>query len=341
MTLFAVACAGVFPLLHLGRPWLFYFLLPYPNTMSLWPQFRSPLVWDVFAVSTYGTVSLVFWYVGLIPDLATLRDSPAQSLVGRKVYGVMSLGWRGASRHWQRYHKAYLLLAGLAAPLVVSVHSVVGMDFASGIVPGWHSTIFPPYFVAGAIFSGFAMVVTLAVPMRSLYRLQDLITLEHLDNCAKLMLVTGLIVAYGYYTETFLSWYSDSPAEMGMMWDRYFGRYWPLWWLLVFCNVVVPQFFWFRGVRRSPWFLFLLSLLVNVGMWLERFIIVIQSLHHDFLPSAWEIYYPTIWDWSTFIGTIGLFLTLFLLFCRYLPVIAVSEMRELVHHKQHSGGTGE
>jgi molybdopterin-containing oxidoreductase family membrane subunit len=338
MTLFAVACAGVFPLLHLGRPWLFYFLLPYPNTMSLWPQFRSPLVWDVFAVSTYGTVSLVFWYVGLIPDLATLRDSAAQSPRARTIYGFMSLGWRGASRHWKRYHKAYLLLAGLAAPLVVSVHSVVGMDFASGIVPGWHSTIFPPYFVAGAIFSGFAMVVSLAVPLRWFYKLQDLITLEHLDNCAKLMLVTGLIVAYGYYTETFLSWYSGSAVEMGMMWDRYFGRYWPLWWLLLFCNVIVPQAFWMRRVRRSPWLLFLLSILVNVGMWLERFIIVIQSLHHDFMASSWEIYYPTIWDYATFIGTIGLFLTLFLLFCRYLPVIAVAEMRELVHHKQPPGG---
>jgi molybdopterin-containing oxidoreductase family membrane subunit len=340
MTLFAVACAAMFPLLHLGRPWIFYFLLPYPNTMSLWPQFRSPLVWDVFAVSTYGTVSLVFWYVGLIPDLATLRDSTAQSLPARKIYGFLSLGWRGASRHWKRYHKAYLLLAGLAAPLVVSVHSVVGMDFASGIVPGWHSTIFPPYFVAGAIFSGFALVVTLAVPMRSLYKLEDLITLENLDNCAKLMLVTGLIVAYGYYTETFLSWYSDNPVEMGMMWDRYFGRYWPLWWLLLFCNVIVPQFFWVRSVRRSPWGLFILSLLINVGMWLERFIIVIQSLHHDFMSSAWEIYYPTFWDYATFIGTIGLFLTLFLLFCRYLPVIAVAEMRELVHRTQHSSEGG-
>jgi molybdopterin-containing oxidoreductase family membrane subunit len=337
MTLFAVACAGMFPLLHLGRPWFFYFLFPYPNTMDLWPQFRSPLIWDVFAVSTYGTVSLVFWYIGLIPDLATLRDSATQSPGARKIYGFFSLGWRGAARHWRRYQKAYLLLAGLAAPLVVSVHSVVGMDFASGIVPGWHSTIFPPYFVAGAIFSGFAMVVTLAVPMRSLYGLQDLITLKHLENCAKLMLVTGLIVAYGYYSETFLAWYSGSAAEMGMMADRYFGRYWPLWWLLVFCNVVVPQFFWSARIRRSPWTLFVLSLLINVGMWLERFIIVIQSLHHDYLPSAWEIYYPTVWDWATFIGTIGLFLTLFLLFCRYLPVIAGAEMRELVHEEREAG----
>ncbi|HVT79257.1 MAG TPA: NrfD/PsrC family molybdoenzyme membrane anchor subunit, partial [Phycisphaerae bacterium] len=337
MTLFAVACAGMFPLLHLGRPWLFYFIMPYPNTMDLWPQFRSPLVWDVFAVSTYGTVSLVFWYVGLIPDLATLRDDTRQSPLARRIYGFFALGWRGAARHWARYHKAYLLLAGLAAPLVVSVHSVVGMDFAAGIVPGWHSTIFPPYFVAGAIFSGFAMVVTLAVPLRSLYHLEDLITLRHLDNCAKLMLVTGLIVAYGYYSETFMAWYSGSPYETGMMQDRWFGQYWPLWWVLITCNVVVPQFFWSYHVRRSPWTLFGLSLLVNVGMWLERFIIVIQSLHQDFLPSSWGMYYPTVWDWATFIGTIGLFLTLFLAFCRYLPVIAVAEMRELVHATSHKG----
>ncbi len=286
MTLFAVACAGIYPLIHLGRPWLFYFITPYPNTMDLWPQFRSPLVWDFFAVSTYATVSLIFWYVGLIPDLASLRDQPSQGNTARHIYGFFALGWRGASSHWARYRKAYFLLAGLAAALVVSVHSVVGMDFSGGIVPGWHSTIFPPYFVGGAIFSGFAMVVTLAVPLRRLFHLEGLITLKHLDNCAKLMLVTGLIVAYGYYTETFNAWYSNSPYEMGEMWDRWFGRYWPLWWTLIVCNVIVPQFFWSHRVRRSPWGLFGLSLLVNVGMWIERFIIVIQSLHHDFLPCC-------------------------------------------------------
>ena len=338
MTLFAVACAAVFPLLHLGRPWFFFFLFPYPNVMDLWPQFRSPLIWDVFAVSTYGTVSIVFWYVGLIPDLASLRDQTHRSLRSRTVYGFLSLGWRGASRHWHRYHKAYLLLAGLAAPLVISVHSVVGMDFAGGIVPGWHSTIFPPYFVAGAIYSGFAMVVTLAVPMRAIYGLQDMITLKHLENCAKLMLVTGLIVCYGYYTETFQGWYSGSPYEIGMMHDRWFGPYWPAWWTVVFCNCVVPQFFWSRRVRRSPWTLFVASLLINVGMWLERFIIVCQSLHHDYLPSKWEMYYPTFWDYATFIGTIGFFFTLFFLFCRYLPVIAVAETREMVHKKGRSEG---
>ncbi len=331
MTLFAVACAGMYPLLHLGRPWFFYFLFPYPNTMGLWPQFRSPLVWDVFAVSTYATVSLVFWYVGLIPDLATLRDRANQGTAARKVYGFMALGWRGAARHWKRYQTAYLLLAGLAAPLVVSVHSVVGMDFAAAIVPGWHSTIFPPYFVGGAIFSGFAMVVTLAVPMRAMFHLEEIITLKHLENCAKLMLVTGLIVCYGYYTEVFNAWYSGSPYEMGMMHDRWFGAYWPCWWTLIVCNCVVPQLFWSHRVRRNAWVLFVCSLLINVGMWLERFIIVCQSLHHDYLPSSWRMYYPTFWDYATFLGTIGLFLTLFLLFCRYLPVIAVSEMRELVH----------
>ncbi len=339
MTLFAVACAGIYPLLHLGRPWLFYFITPYPNPMDLWPQFRSPLVWDVFAVSTYGTVSLVFWYVGLLPDLAVLRDRPEQGKTARKIYAFLSLGWRGAAHHWTRYQKAYMLLAGLAAPLVVSVHSVVGMDFASAILPGWHSTIFPPYFVAGAIFSGFAMVITLAVPMRALFKLQGIITLRHLDSCAKLMLVTGTIVAYGYFCETFTAWYSGSTFEMGMMWDRWFGRYWVLWWLIVLCNVIVPQFFWSYRVRRSPWFLFVLSLLVNVGMWLERFIIVIQSLHHDFLPSSWQMYYPTFWDIATFAGTLGLFMVLFLLFCRYLPVIAVAEMRELVMHR--GAGAGE
>ncbi|HVX84892.1 MAG TPA: NrfD/PsrC family molybdoenzyme membrane anchor subunit [Phycisphaerae bacterium] len=339
MTLFAVACAGMFPLLHLGRPWLFYFVFPYPNTMDLWPQFRSPLIWDVFAVSTYFTVSLVFWYVGLIPDLATLRDQKNRSLLSRKVYGFLALGWRGASRHWHRYHKAYLLLAGLAAPLVVSVHSVVGMDFSGGIVPGWHSTIFPPYFVAGAIYSGFAMVVALAVPMRAIYGLHGMITNKHLDNCAKLMLVTGLIVCYGYYTETFQGWYSGSPYEIGMMHDRWFGPYWPAWWLIIFCNCVVPQFFWSYRVRRSPWLLFVLANFIQLGMWLERFVIVCQSLHHDYLPSKWAMYYPTIWDWATLAGTIGLFFTLFFLFCRYLPVIAVAEIRELVHKKASAEGT--
>jgi Ni/Fe-hydrogenase subunit HybB-like protein len=330
MTLFAVACAGMFPILHLGRPWFFYWLFPYPNVMDIWPQFRSPLVWDVFAVSTYATVSLVFWYVGLVPDLAVMRDRYGNTFTG-KTYGIFALGWRGASRHWHHYQRAYLLLAGLAAPLVVSVHSIVGMDFAGGIVPGWHTTIMSPYFVAGAIFSGFAMVLTLAIPIRAAYRLQDLITLKHLENCAKLILVTGSIVAYGYYTESFYGWYSNNPHEMAMLHDRYVGKYAVLFWILIFCNCVSPQFLWIKYVRTSVPLLFILSLVVNLGMWLERFIIIVQSLHHGYIPSKWDMYYPTVWDWATFIGTLGFFLFLFLLFIRYVPAISISEVRELVH----------
>lgn len=329
MTLFAVACAGLFPLLHLGRPWVFYWLFPYPNTMLLWPQFRSPLVWDVFAVSTYATVSLLFWYVGLIPDMATLRDR-SRHPAGRIVYGILAMGWRGAARHWHRYQVAYLLLAGLAAPLVISVHSIVGMDFAAAQVPGWHSTIFPPYFVAGAIFSGFAMVVTLAIPLRAMFGLRDLITLRHLDNCAKLMLVTGLIVAYGYGVEAFMGWYSGSPYDIYVNVNRAMGPYRYAYAALIFCNVLVPQALWFRGIRRNVPVLFGVALVVNIGMWLERFVIVITSLHRDFLPSAWGMYSPTFWDWATFVGTIGLFLCMCLLFIRFLPVISIFEMRELV-----------
>jgi molybdopterin-containing oxidoreductase family membrane subunit len=332
MTLFAVACAGLFPLLHLGRPWEFFWLLPYPNTMWLWPQFRSPLVWDVFAVSTYATISLVFWYVGLIPDLATMRDK-ARSALGRIGYGITALGWRGSARHWQRYQTAYLLLAGLAAPLVVSVHSVVGMDFAAAQLPGWHSTIFPPYFVAGAIFSGFAMVLTLAIPLRWAYGLQDFITIRHLENCAKLMLVTGLIVAYGYGAEAFYGWLSGNEFDMYMNVNRAVGNYWLAYWVLIFCNVVTPQFLWFQAVRRSVPLLFLIAFIVQVGMWMERFVIIITSLHRDFLPSSWGMYYPTRWDWATLLGTIGFFAFSFLLFVRVLPSISISEMRELVHEQ--------
>ena len=332
MTLFAVACAGMFPLLHLGRPFEFFWLLPYPNTMWLWPQFRSPLVWDVFAVSTYGTISLVFWYVGLIPDLATLRDR-AQSWGGKVAYGIFALGWRGSARHWNRYQSAYMLLAGLAAPLVVSVHSVVGMDFAAAQLPGWHSTIFPPYFVAGAIFSGFAMVLTLAIPMRWAYGLQDFITIRHLENCAKLMLVTGLIVAYGYASEAFYGWLSGNEFEMYMNVNRALGPYRYTYYVLIFCNVISPQALWFRFVRRNVFLLFLLSLVIQVGMWMERFVIIITSLHRDFLPSSWGMYYPTRWDWATLLGTIGFFTFCFLLFVRILPSISISEMRELVHEQ--------
>jgi molybdopterin-containing oxidoreductase family membrane subunit len=329
MTLFAVACAGIFPVFHTGRPWLAYWLFPYPNTMNIWPQFRSPLIWDVFAVSTYATVSLLFWFVGLIPDLATLRDR-SQSKVGRVIYGMLAMGWRGSAQHWHRYETAYLLLAGLATPLVVSVHTVVSFDFAIGIVPGWHTTIFPPYFVAGAIYSGFAMVMTLAIPIRAIYKLEDFITMRHLENMAKVMLVTGLIVAYGYLTEAFIAWYSADKFELFVPLNRMTGPYAPAYWALITCNIVIPQALWFRKVRTNVPVLFLISLIVNVGMWLERFVIVVTSLHRDFLPSAWGNYAPTFWDWSTFIGTIGMFLALLFLFLRFLPMISIAEMRTML-----------
>jgi molybdopterin-containing oxidoreductase family membrane subunit len=329
MTLFAVSCAGLFPLLHLGRPWFFYWLVPYPNTMALWPQFRSPLVWDVFAVGTYMTVSFLFWFVGLIPDLATLRDR-AKKKRAKIVYGILALGWRGSAIHWHRYETAYLLLAGLATPLVVSVHTVVSFDFSIGIVPGWHSTIFPPYFVAGAIYSGFAMVMVLSIPLRAVYRLQDLITMRHLQNMAKVMLATGMIVGYGYLMEAFMAWFSGNTYETYMMQNRMAGPYAPLYWSLIVTNLVIPQFLWFRKVRNSVPALFAVAISVNVGMWLERFIIVVTSLHRDFMPSAWGMYYPTIWDWATFAGSIGLFLFLLFLFIRFLPMISISEMRQIL-----------
>jgi molybdopterin-containing oxidoreductase family membrane subunit len=334
MTLFAVACAGLFPLLHLGRPWFFYWLLPYPNTMGpLWPQWRSPLVWDVFAVLTYFTVSLLFWYVGLIPDMATLRDRSASRL-GRIVYGILAMGWRGSAKHWHRYEVAYLLLAGLATPLVVSVHTVVSFDFAVAIVPGWHSTIFPPYFVAGALFAGFAMVLTLAIPVRAIYGLQDFITMRHLDNMAKILLATGLLVTYGYVMEAFMSWYSGNGFDQYTTLNRMFGPYAPWWWTLIICNCLAPQLLWFKRFRTNIPLLFAIAMLVNVGMWAERFVIVVVSLHRDFLPSSWGMYYPTVWDWATFAGTIGLFLCLIFLFIRFLPMISIFEMRTLLPEAQ-------
>jgi Ni/Fe-hydrogenase subunit HybB-like protein len=336
MTLFAVACAGLFPLLHLGRPWLCYWLFPYPNTMGTWPQFRSPLIWDVFAVSTYATVSFLFWYVGLIPDLATFRDR-AKSRFGKIAYGIGAMGWRGAARHWENYETAYLLLAGLATPLVISVHTVVSFDFTIGIIPGWHSTVFPPYFVAGAIFAGFAMVLTLAIPVRAIYGLQDFITLRHLQNMSKVMLATGLMVAYGYVMEVFMAWYSGSEFEIFMTRNRMLGPYATYYWALVACNVLAPQVLWSRRVRKSPLAIFCVAMCVNVGMWVERFVIVVTSLHRDFLPSSWGMYAGTFWDWSLFLGTIGLFLTLLFLFVRFLPVISIFEMRTLVPR----GGTTE
>jgi molybdopterin-containing oxidoreductase family membrane subunit len=329
MTLFAVACAGLFPILHLGRPWLFYWLVPYPNTMALWPQFRSPLVWDFFAVSTYASVSLLFWYIGLIPDLATLRDR-TQRRIGRVIYGILALGWRNSASHWQRYEVAYLLLAGLATPLVISVHTIVSFDFTVAIVPGWHSTIFPPYFVAGAIFSGFAMVLTLAIPLRKAYGLEDFITERHLNAMALMLLATGMIVAYSYLIETFMAWYGDNQFEQYVTLNRMFGPYWLVFWGVIFCNVLAIQPLWFRRVRTSAPAMFVIALIVNVGMWLERYMIVVTSLHRDFLPSSWGMYAPTIWDIATFVGSIGLFFTLFFLFIRVLPMISIAEMRELV-----------
>ena len=336
MTLFAVACAGLYPLMHLGRPWLAYWLLPYPNTMGTWPQPRSPLVWDVFAVATYATVSAMFWFVGLIPDLATLRDR-TDNRAAKIIYGILAMGWRGSARHWHRYETAYLLLAGLATPLVISVHTVVSFDFSIGIIPGWHATIFPPYFVAGAIYAGFAMVLTLTIPLRKLYHLEDFVTMRHLDNMGKILLATGMIVAYGYMMEAFMAWYSGSGYEEYMILNRMTGPYRTYYWALISCNIVAPQVLWSSKVRSSPAALFVVSLIVGVGMWLERFIIVVTSLHRDFMPSSWGMYTPTFYDWSTYIGSIGLFLALLFLFIRGLPMISIFEMRTLVPQKAGKG----
>lgn len=333
MTLFAVACAGMFPLLHLGRPFVFFWLFPYPDTMGLWPQFRSPLVWDVFAVSTYFTVSLIYWYVGLIPDLATLRDR-AVTRAKQVIYGVLALGWRGSARHWQRHQMAYLLLAGLATPLVLSVHSVVSFDFAVAMLPGWHSTIFPPYFVAGAIYSGFAMVLNIIIPVRKIYGLEKIVTMRILNNAAIVMLVTGEMVAYGYLMEAFMAWYSGDVFEQYMMANRAFGPYGWVFWALMLLNVLIPQALWSKRVRTNLVALFFVALSVNIGMWVERFVIVITSLHRDFDPSSWGMYYPTLWDWATLFGSMGLFLTLLFLFIRFLPMISIAEVRELVAEKK-------
>lgn len=331
MTLFAVACAAMFPLLHTGRPWLAaYWLFPYPNTMGIWPQFRSPLIWDVFAVSTYASISALFWYVGLIPDLATLRDR-AKNKYFKLVYGLLSWGWRGSARHWHRYEIAYLLLAGISTPLVLSVHSIVSFDFSVSQVPGWHATIFPPYFVAGAIFAGFAMVLILCIPLRVWYNMKDFITDTHLIYMGKVMLATGLIVVYGYAMEAFFGWYSASEYEVFMVKNRIWeGPYWWSYWLLIICNGLSIQLLWFKRFRESPFWLFMISLVVSVGMWLERFVIIVTSLNRDFLPSSWAMYSPTVFDWSMFVGTIGFFFTLLYLFVRFLPVISIFEVRTLL-----------
>ena len=329
MTLFAVACAGMFPLLHMGRPWLGYWMFPYPNSMGVWPQFRSPLVWDVFAVSTYATISAVFWFVGLVPDLATMREQ-ATNPFARKLYGALSLGWRGSARHWTRYEALYILLAGISTPLVLSVHTVVSFDFAVAIMPGWHTTIFPPYFVAGAIYSGFAMVMILAIPIRSVFKLQDMITDRHLDNMARVTLATGLIVSYGYIVEIFMAWYGGTIFEKHMMWNRMHGYYKAEYWTLIFINVIFVNVLWSKKVRSSPQALWIVSAVVLVAMWLERFVIVVISLSQDFLPSSWGIYHPTRWDYAIFIGTLGFFTFSFLLFIRVLPMISIFEMKHLL-----------
>jgi Ni/Fe-hydrogenase subunit HybB-like protein len=333
MTIFAVMCALIFPGIHIGRPWLPYWMLPIPNQMDMWPQFRSPLDWDVFAVGTYFTVSLLFWYVGLIPDLASLRDR-ATTPVRRFVYGIFSMGWRGSSRQWHRYERAYLILAALSTPLVLSVHSVVSFDFATAQLPGWHTTIFPPYFVAGAIFSGFAMVVTLLVPARQFFGLKNIIQMHHLEAMNKVILATGTMVGYAYGMEFFISWYSGSSYEGFTFANRAFGPYAWAYWTMVSCNVIFPQLYWFKGIRTSLWGMMIINVLVNVGMWFERFVIIVTSLHRDFLPSSWGYYTPTKWDFLTLTGSFGLFFTMFLLFCRYLPMVAVAEVKAL-HAQTH------
>jgi molybdopterin-containing oxidoreductase family membrane subunit len=343
MTIFAVICAGIFPAIHVGRVWVLYWVFPLPNQMSLWPNFRSPLLWDFFAVGTYFTCSALFWYVGLIPDLATLRDR-AKIRIKKIVYGIFSIGWRGGNRQWKHYELAYLLLAGISTPLVLSVHSVVSTDFSVSTLPGWHTTIFPPYFVAGAIYSGFAMVLTLAIIARKIYRLENYLTINHLEKMNKIMLVTGMMVGYAYSCEFFMSWYSGNEYESFAFANRAFGPYAWAYWIMIFCNVVVPQLFWSKKLRRSIPVMFAASILINVGMWFERFVIVVSSLANDFLPSSWEYFKPTIFDIGFLVGSFGLFFTLFLLFLRFLPMIAMSEVRGVLpqanpHHNRDQADT--
>ena len=329
MTIFAVICAGMFPAIHVGRIWVIYWVFPIPNQMDMWPNFRSPLLWDVFAVSTYFTVSLLFWYMGLVPDLATQRDR-AKTKLRKMLYGAFALGWNGSNRQWHRYERAYLILAALATPLVLSVHSVVSFDFAISQLPGWHTTIFPPYFVAGAIFSGFAMVMTLAVPARQLFGLKHLITMRHLELINKVIMATGMLVGYAYAMEAFMAWYSGNKYEGFTFVNRAFGPYAWAYWIMVSCNVISPQIFWFKKARRSIPIMFIVSIFVNIGMWFERFVIVVTSLNRDFLPSSWNYFTPTMVDLLTLLGSFGLFFTLFLLFCRWLPQVAMAEVKNVM-----------
>jgi molybdopterin-containing oxidoreductase family membrane subunit len=341
MTIFAVMAAGIYPAFHVGRVWFLYWVFPVPNQMSMWPNFKSPLLWDVFAVSTYATVSILFWFVGLVPDLATLRDR-AKTRLSHTLYGIFSLGWRGSHRHWLHYEKAYLILAGISTPLVLSVHTVVSFDFATSVVPGWHTTIFPPYFVAGAIFSGFAMVITLMVIARKVLGLEHLVTMRHMENMCKIILATGSMVGYAYGIEFFIAWYGGVEYEKFVFFEnRAFGPYKWAYWSMVTCNVIIPQAFWFKKVRTSIPAMFAISIVVNIGMWFERFVIIVTSLHREYIPSGWTYFYPTIWDISLFLGTFGLFLTMFLLFCKFLPVIATSEVKGVMPqanpHPDHHG----
>jgi Ni/Fe-hydrogenase subunit HybB-like protein len=341
MTIFAVICAAIFPGVHIGRPWLPYYMMPIPNQMEMWPQFRSPLEWDIFAVSTYATISILFWYMGMIPDFATFRDR-SKTTIRRFLYGFFAMGWRGSSRQWHRYERAYLILAALATPLVLSVHSVVSFDFATAQLPGWHATIFPPYFVAGAIFGGFAMVVTLAVPARQLFGLKRIITIDHLELMNKILIATGLMVGYAYGMEFFVAWYSGSMYEGFTFVNRAFGQYAWAYWTMIFCNVVSPQLHWFPKIRRNPWATWVIGVIINIGMWFERFVIIVTSLARDFLPSSWGYYVPTFVDYMMLGGSFGLFFTLFLLFCRYLPMVAMAEVKAF-HPSvlSHGHGHGE
>ena len=337
MTIFAVMCALIFPSIHVGRVWLLYWVFPIPNQMAMWPNFRSPLLWDVFAVSVYFTVSLMFWYVGLIPDLATLRDR-ARNIFSKIIYGVLALGWRGSHRHWLNYEKAYLLLAGLSTPLVLSVHTVVSFDFAVSQNPGWHATIFPPYFVAGAIFSGFAMVINLLIIARKVFNLHDIVTIAHFEVMAKIILLTGSLVGYAYAMELFIAWYSGNPYEKFVFINRTTGPYAWAYWTMVTCNVIIPQLFWVKKIRTHIVWLFIICIFVNIGMWFERFVIIVTSLHRSFLPSSWSYFHPTLTDIATFLGSWGLFITMFCLFVRFLPIVSIAEVKTVlpdagVHHE--------
>jgi molybdopterin-containing oxidoreductase family membrane subunit len=345
MTIFAVMCAGIFPVVHIGRVWFGWWLFPIPNANSIWPQFRSPLMWDVFAVSTYFTVSVLFWYMGLIPDMAVMRDR-AKSKIRKFAYGLFALGWTGSNRHWSNYEKAYLILAGLSTPLVLSVHSIVSMDFSVSQLPGWHTTIFPPYFVAGAVFSGFGMVLTLLIPLRRLLHLEEIITVRHVELMCKVTLATGSIVGYAYAMEFFIAWYSGNPIERFTFINRAFGPYWWAYWIMISCNVLTPQLFWFKKIRTSMITVFILSIFVNIGMWFERFVIIVTSLHREFLPANWAYFRPTAIDVATYLGTFGLFFTMFLLFLRFVPIIAIAEVKGVTpqadaHHPLGGAKPGE